>query len=137
MSPNGEHIDDGIFSPTRNLSTQFDDMGPFQTPDLNGGPSLPSSSSEQSTPMNPYAHMDMMQHILTFQQEVRELRLQAQASRQTESNVTKHTASPATSSAAYRPFSAPKITGLQGHRIHRRRATLRTWSRLGLIQVSN
>ena len=74
MSPNGEHEDDGTFSPTRNLSTQFDDMGPFQTPDGNGGPPLLSTSSEQPTPMTLYAHTDMMQLIATLQQEVRELR---------------------------------------------------------------
>ena len=111
MSPSGEHEDDGIFSPTRNLTTQFEDMdmGPFQTPDGNGGPPLPSSSSENQTPMTPYAHMDMMQLIATLQQEDRELRAQAQASRQTDSNVTMHTASPATSSAAYRPVRALKL----------------------------
>uniref|UniRef100_M4B757 Uncharacterized protein n=1 Tax=Hyaloperonospora arabidopsidis (strain Emoy2) TaxID=559515 RepID=M4B757_HYAAE len=50
--------------------------------------------------------MDMMQLIATLQQEVRELRAQTQASRQTDSNVTMHTASPKTSSAAYRPVGA-------------------------------
>ena len=38
--------------------------------------------------MTLYAHTDMMQLIATLQQEVRELRAQAQASRQTDSNVT-------------------------------------------------
>ena len=74
MIPNGEHEDDGIFSPTRNIATQFDDVGLFQTPEGNEGPPLPSSSSEQPTPMTPYAHMDMMRLISTLQQEVRELR---------------------------------------------------------------
>jgi hypothetical protein len=63
-------------------------MGSFQTPDGNGGPSLPSSSSEHPTPLAPYAHMDMMQLIATLLEEVRELRAKAQESRQTDSNVT-------------------------------------------------
>uniref|UniRef100_A0AAV1UTG2 Uncharacterized protein n=1 Tax=Peronospora matthiolae TaxID=2874970 RepID=A0AAV1UTG2_9STRA len=84
-------------------------MGRFETPDGIGGPSLPFSSSEQQTPMTPCAHMDMMQLIATLQQEVLGLRAQAHASRQTDSNVTTHTASPAASFAAYRPVGAPKL----------------------------
>ena len=88
MSPSGEREDDGIFSPTRNLANQFEDLGRFQTPDEKGGPPLPSSSSEQQVPMTPYAHMHIMQLIATLQQEDRELRAQDHASRQTDLNVT-------------------------------------------------
>ena len=109
MSPSGEREDDGIFSPTRNLATQFEDMGRVQTPEGNGGPPLPYLSSEQQTPMTPYAHMGMMQLITNLRQEARELRAHTHVSRQTDSNVTMHTASPATSSAAYRPVGAPKL----------------------------
>ena len=49
-----------------------------------------------------------MQLIATVQQEARELWAQAQVSRKTDFDVTLHTASPATSSAAYRPVGAPK-----------------------------
>ena len=114
MSPRGEREDDGIFSPTRNLVTQFEDMGRFQTPGENGGPPLPSTSSEQQTTMTLYAHMDMTQIITTLQQEIREMRAQAHASRKTDLNVTMHTASPATSSAAYRPVGVPKSKDFKG-----------------------
>lgn len=76
MSPSSEHGDDDIFSPTRNIATHFKDIGSFKTPDGNGGPPLPSSSSEHPTTMTSYAHMDMMQLIATLQQEVRGLRAQ-------------------------------------------------------------
>ena len=67
MSPNGEYEDDIIVSPTKNLSTLLEDIRPFRTADKNGGPPLPSSSSEQPTPMTSYAHMDIMQLIATLQ----------------------------------------------------------------------
>ena len=116
MSPSGEREDDGIFSPTRNLATQFEDMGRVQTPEGNGGPPLPYLSSEQQTPMTPYAHMGMMQLITNLRQEARELRAHTHVSRQTDSNVTMHTASPATSSAAYRPVGAPMLRDLRSLR---------------------
>ena len=63
--------------------------------------------------MNPHAHMDMMQLIATFQQEVRELIAQDEVSGKPDFNVTMHTASPAPSSAVYFPIASPKFDDLK------------------------